>query len=151
VLKLEEHHGELVGTVQIENGELRGTNISGALSASLIDELPVLAAIGPYTRDGVMISNARELRVKESDRIAAVAENLRRMGARVDETEDGLRVPGGQRLRGAEIDSGGDHRIAMAFSVAALAAADKTTINGADAARISFPEFFQMLERVAER
>jgi 3-phosphoshikimate 1-carboxyvinyltransferase len=151
VLKLEEQQGELVGTVQIESSELRGTSIGGPLSASLIDELPVLAAIGPHTRDGVVISNARELRVKESDRIATVAENLRRMGAHVEEAEDGLQVPGGQILRGAEIDSGGDHRIAMAFAVTALGATVETTIQGADAARISFPEFFEMLEAVAER
>jgi 3-phosphoshikimate 1-carboxyvinyltransferase len=150
VLKLEEHHGELVGSIQVESGELRGANISGSLSAALIDELPVLAAIGPFTRDGVVISDARELRVKESDRIAAVAENLRRLGANVEETEDGLRVPGGQKLRGAELDSRGDHRIAMAFAVAALGAAGETTIRGADAARISFPEFFDMLEAVSE-
>jgi 3-phosphoshikimate 1-carboxyvinyltransferase len=149
--KLEERHGELVGTVQVESGELRGVRISGALSAALIDELPVLAAIGPYTRDGILISDARELRVKESDRIAAVAENLRRMGAQVEETDDGLRVAGGQKLRGTEIDSSGDHRIAMAFAVAALAASGETTIKGADVARISFPEFFEILEAVAHR
>jgi 3-phosphoshikimate 1-carboxyvinyltransferase len=89
--------------------------------------------------------------VKESDRISAVAENLRRMGAQLEELDDGLRVPGRQLLRGAEIDSAGDHRIAMSFAIAALKASGATTIHGADAARISFPEFFQMLGAVAER
>ena len=88
----------------------------------MIDELPVLAAIAPYTRGGIRIRDARELRVKESDRIALVAHNLRAMGAEVEEYEDGLNVPGGQQLHGAVVDSGGDHRIAMAFSVAALRA-----------------------------
>jgi 3-phosphoshikimate 1-carboxyvinyltransferase len=107
--------------------------------------------MAPFTEDGVVIADARELRVKESDRIAAIAENLRRMGAQVEEREDGLRIPGRQKLRGAEVDSAGDHRIAMAFAVAALRAEGETTIRGADAARISFPEFFTMLEQVAVR
>ena len=151
VINLEEHHGELVGTVKLESGPLKGTTISGGQSVALIDELPVLAAIAPYTQDGVEIRDARELRVKESDRIALVARNLRAMGAQCEEREDGLRVPGSQKLHGAEVDSGGDHRIAMAFAVAALRAQGDTFIQGADAARISFPEFFQMLESVVER
>lgn len=151
VLRLEEHHGELAGGVQVTGGELRGARLSGQLSAALIDELPVLAVIAPFTREGLEISDARELRVKESDRIAAVAENLRRMGAEVEEKEDGLRVGGGQRLHGADIDAHSDHRIAMAFAVAALRAEGETTIHGANAARISFPEFFDTLERLAER
>ena len=151
VVNLEEHHGELVGTVVVEGGQLKGTTISGALSAALIDELPVLAAIGPYTAGGIEIRDARELRVKESDRIAAVAANLRAMGATVDEREDGLRVPGNQPLHGAEIDSAGDHRIAMAFAVAALRATGDTLIHGAGAAQISYPEFFTALEALVER
>jgi 3-phosphoshikimate 1-carboxyvinyltransferase len=89
--------------------------------------------------------------VKESDRIALVAKNLRAMGAEVEEFEDGLDVPGGQQLHGAQIDSGGDHRIAMAFSVAALRAEGETAILGAESAAISFPEFFDLLETVVER
>ena len=150
-INVEEHHQELVGTLKIEHGGLRGTTIKGALAAQLIDELPVLAAIAPYTEHGIEICDARELRVKETDRIAAVADNLRRMGAEVEEREDGLRVPGGQSLHGAEVDSHGDHRIAMAFAVAALRAEGETTIHGADAAVISFPEFWTMLEAVSER
>ena len=137
IISIEDQHGELVGTVNVQPGELRGARISGAQTAALIDELPVLAAIAPHTRDGVEIRDAKELRVKESDRIAAVAENLRRMGAEVEEFEDGLRVPGQQQLRGAEIDSKEDHRIAMAFAVTALRAQGETKIFGADAARIS--------------
>jgi 3-phosphoshikimate 1-carboxyvinyltransferase len=153
VLNLEDKHGELVGVVQVNAPPqgLTGTTISGALSAQLIDELPVLAAIGPYTQNGIRIRDAKELRVKESDRIALVAANLRAMGAEVEEFDDGLDVPGGQTLHGAEIDSGGDHRIAMAFSVAALRATGDTLIRGAESAAISFPEFFDLLDRIAER
>ncbi len=153
VLNLEEKHAELVGTVQI-TGPAEGmgtTAITGPLAAQLIDELPVLAAIGPFTSGGLRIRDAKELRVKESDRIALVAKNLRAMGAEVMEFEDGLDVPGGQTLHGATIDSGGDHRIAMAFAVAGLRAEGETLIQGAESAAISFPEFFDMLDLVAER
>jgi 3-phosphoshikimate 1-carboxyvinyltransferase len=153
VLNLEEKNAELVGTVQVTAPAegLGSTEISGALAAQLIDELPVLAAIGPYTSGGIRIRDAKELRVKESDRIALVAKNLRAMGAEVTEFEDGLDVPGGQRLHGATIDSGSDHRIAMAFSVAALRAEGDSMIRGAESAAISFPEFFDLLDLVAER
>jgi 3-phosphoshikimate 1-carboxyvinyltransferase len=130
---------------------LGSTEIRGSLAAQLIDELPVLAAIAPYTRGGIRIRDARELRVKESDRIALVARNLRAMGAEVEEFEDGLDVPGGQQLHGGVVDSDGDHRIAMAFAVAALRAEGDTLIQGADAAAISFPEFFALLDQVTER
>jgi 3-phosphoshikimate 1-carboxyvinyltransferase len=153
VLNLEEKHAELVGTVQIMAPAegLGSTTISGALTAQLIDELPALAAIGPFTSGGIRIRDARELRVKESDRIALVVKNLRAMGAEVEEFEDGLDVPGGQTLHGATIDSGGDHRIAMAFSVAALRAEGETRIQGAESVAISFPEFFDLLDLAAER
>jgi len=153
VLNLEEKNAELVGTVQVTAlpEGLRSAEISGPLAAQLIDELPVLAAIAPFTSGGIRIRDAKELRIKESDRIALVAQNLRAMGAEVMEFEDGLDVPGGQTLHGATIDSGGDHRIAMAFSVAALRAEGETLIQGAESAAISFPEFFQMLDQVAER
>lgn len=153
VLNLEEKHGELVGTVQVNapRDGLTTTTVSGALAAQLIDELPVLAAIAPYSSGGIRIRDAKELRVKESDRIALVVQNLRAMGAKVEEFEDGLDVPGNQELHGAEINSGGDHRIAMAFSVAALRAKGDSLIRGAEAANISFPEFFDLLDQVAER
>ncbi len=153
VLNLEEKHAELVGTVQISapTAGLGTAKIDGALAAQLIDELPVLAAIGPYTQGGIRIRDAKELRVKESDRIALVVKNLRAMGAEVVEFEDGLDVPGGQALHGATIDAGGDHRIAMAFSVAALRATGETLIQGAESAAISFPEFFDLLDQVADR
>ena len=151
VTQLEEKHGELVGTVQAEGGSLKGITISGSDSAALIDEIPVLAAIAPYTEEGVEIRDARELRVKESDRIASIATCLRAMGAEVEEREDGLKIPGRQKLHGAEIDSFGDHRIAMAFAVAALRAKGETVIHRADAAVISYPAFFEVLEGLVQQ
>jgi 3-phosphoshikimate 1-carboxyvinyltransferase len=119
--------------------------IAGAGTAALIDEIPVLAVLGSQVAGGLEISDARELRVKESDRIAAVAANLAAMGARVTEKPDGLVIAGGARLRGADIATGGDHRIAMAFAVAALAARGETRIHGAECADVSFPGFWDAL------
>ncbi len=149
VLNIEEHHGELVGTIQVNGGgpvrDRKPLEISATLTAQLIDELPVLAAIAPYTPYGMVIRDAQELRVKESDRIDLVAKNLRTMGATFTEHPDGLEIPGNQTLHGAQIDSGSDHRIAMAFAIAALRATSESEIQGAEAAAISFPEFFTHL------
>ena len=150
VTQLEEVHGELVGALQVEGGRLKGATIAGSDTAALIDELPVLAAIAPYTEQGIEVRNATELRVKESDRIASIASNLRAMGAQVEEREDGLKIPGGQPLHGAELQSFGDHRIAMAFSIAALRAQGETLIHGSQCAAISYPDFFSMLESLVE-
>lgn len=151
VLHLEEAHGELMGSIRISAPTgITGGKISGAMTARLIDELPLLAAIAPYTKEGIEIRDAAELRVKESDRIAVTAGNLRRMGARVEEFEDGMRVAGNQRLHGAELDSHGDHRIAMAFAVAGLRAQGETLIRNADAVAVSFPEFWDFLDRVRQ-
>lgn len=151
VTQLEEVHGELVGSLQVDGATLKGTKLAGADSAALIDEIPVLAAIAPFTELGIEVRDAKELRVKESDRIQAVAANLRRMGAHVEEFDDGLKIPGRQSLHGAEIDSHSDHRIAMAFAVAALRAEGETLIRGAESAAISYPAFFQTLEAITER
>jgi len=152
VLDVAETHGEMAGTIQVNRGRvLAGIDISGERAAQLIDELPVIAAIAPYTVGGVKIRDAKELRVKESDRIALVVKNLRAMGAEVVEHEDGMDIPGGQTLKGGVIDSGMDHRIAMAFSIAALRAEGETEIRGAEAAAISFPEFFVWLDELALR
>jgi 3-phosphoshikimate 1-carboxyvinyltransferase len=149
--ELQEQHGELVGTLQVQGGELKGARIIKEDTAALIDEIPVLAAIAPYTRDGIEIRDAQELRVKESDRIASVAANLRKMGAEVQEFEDGLQIPGQQKLHGASLDSFGDHRIAMAFAVAALRAEGDTEIEGSDAAVISYPAFYDTLDSLVQR
>jgi 3-phosphoshikimate 1-carboxyvinyltransferase len=151
VTQLDEVHGELVGTLQVEGGRLKAATIRGADTAALIDEIPVLAAIAPYTEQGIEVRDAKELRVKESDRIASLATNLRAMGAQVEEHEDGLKIPGGQSLRGAELESFGDHRIAMAFSIAALRAQGETLIRGSECAAISYPAFFSTLEELVER
>lgn len=125
--------------------------LQGSQIAELIDELPLLAVVGTQLEGGLLIRDAAELRVKESDRIKATAENLRRMNARVEEFSDGLRVHGRARLRGAEIDTYGDHRIAMSFAVAALLAEGETEIKDAECVAVSFPEFFRLLEQVAIR
>jgi 3-phosphoshikimate 1-carboxyvinyltransferase len=154
VLTVEEHHGELIGSIQVNRAPIATTapfTISGALTAQVIDELPVLAAIAPYTANGLIIRDAQELRVKESDRIALVARNLAAMGATFTENPDGLDIPGNQQLHGARIESGLDHRIAMAFSIAALRATGDTEIDGAEAAAVSFPEFFTSLDALALR
>jgi 3-phosphoshikimate 1-carboxyvinyltransferase len=149
IAHLEEHQGELVGTIEARGVAWTGGVISGADTAALIDEIPVLAAIAPYSVGGLEVRDGKELRVKESDRIAAVATNLRKMGAEIEERPDGMKIPGGQRLHGAELDSFGDHRIAMAFAVAALRAEGETAIHGADAAGVSYPTFFRDLESIA--
>jgi 3-phosphoshikimate 1-carboxyvinyltransferase len=149
VAQIEQHHGELVGAIEARGDKWKGGTIAGADTAALIDEIPVLAAIAPYSENGLEVRDAKELRVKESDRIAAVAANLRKMGAEVEERPDGLRIPGRQRLHGTELDSFGDHRIAMAFAVAALRADGETSIQGADAAGVSYPTFFTDLRSIA--
>lgn len=153
VMSLRGGPGELIGDVSLRYAPLTGGLIAGERVAQLIDELPMLAALGPYTEEGVEIRDAAELRVKESDRIAVVAENLRRMGAQVEERPDGLRVEGrgAGRLRGAELDPHDDHRIAMAFAVAALGAQGPSTILNAECTGISNPDFFPALARLVER
>jgi 3-phosphoshikimate 1-carboxyvinyltransferase len=150
---IRESAGELVGDILVRHEPLKGAVIEGDLIAQLIDELPALAILGPYTEEGIEIRNAAELRLKESDRISAVTENLRRMGAKVEERPDGLRVAGRSagRLHGAEIEPHGDHRLAMSFAVAALGAEGDTQILDAECAGVSFPDFFSLLERLLER
>jgi 3-phosphoshikimate 1-carboxyvinyltransferase len=142
--------GELIGDVSVRYSALAGGEISGAYVAEMIDELPMLAALGPFTEKGIEIHGAQELRVKESDRIATIAAGLRRMGARVEEFPDGLRVEGRSagKLRGAKVEPAGDHRIAMALAIAALGAEGDTVIRKADCVGVSFPEFFATLERL---
>jgi 3-phosphoshikimate 1-carboxyvinyltransferase len=143
-------NGELVGDVAVRYAPLVGGSISGAQVAEMIDELPMLAALGPFTEKGIEIHDAKELRVKESDRIAALAEGLRAMGADVEEFPDGMRVAGRSAgiLHGAKIEPHGDHRIAMALSVAALGAKGETVIRDSDCVGVSFPEFFATMERL---
>jgi 3-phosphoshikimate 1-carboxyvinyltransferase len=150
VLNVELISGELLGDLHVETSKLQGGEIPADAVPGLIDELPVLAVMGTLTEQGIWFRGAAELRVKESDRLAAVAQNLRAMGAEVEDFPDGLRIAGKQRLRGAEVDSFGDHRIAMAFAVAGLVAEGTTAIKGGSCVEISFPDFFEILGRVAE-
>jgi 3-phosphoshikimate 1-carboxyvinyltransferase len=145
--------GEPRGDIEVHHGPLTGGSVSGAETARMIDELPMLAALGPFTERGIAILDARELRVKETDRIAAMVDNLRRVGVDAESFPDGLTVPGrsGGPLHGAEIDPRGDHRIAMAMAVAGLAAEGETTIHDADCVGVSFPGFFDTLDRLTER
>jgi 3-phosphoshikimate 1-carboxyvinyltransferase len=150
VATVQMRHGEVVGDVSVRYAPIEGGTVSGAQVAEMIDELPMLAALGPFTEKGIEIHDAEELRVKESDRIAALAEGLRQMGARVQEFPDGLQVQGrpAGRLHGAKVDPRGDHRIAMALAVAALGAEGDTTIRDAECVAVSFPEFFETLDRL---
>jgi 3-phosphoshikimate 1-carboxyvinyltransferase len=150
VAAVQSQNGELVGDIAVRHAPLAGGNISGEQVAEMIDELPMIAALGPFTEKGIEIRDAQELRVKESDRIAALAEGLRRMGARVEEFPDGLRVEGksAAKLRGAIVDPRGDHRIAMALAVAGLGAEGETVIQDAGCVGVSFPEFFATVERL---
>lgn len=153
LVSIRSENGELIGDLSVRHEPLKGGTIEGDAIAQLIDELPAIAVLGPYTEQGIEIRNAAELRVKESDRISVLVENLRRMGAKVDELPDGLRVagrPAGQ-LHGAEIEPHGDHRMAMAFAIAALGAKGDTTIRDAECAAVSYPDFFPALERLLER
>jgi len=137
--------GEPAGTISVRHGGLLDTRIEPHEVPGVIDELPVLAALATHG-GGLSVSGAQELRVKESDRISALADGLRRMGADIDERPDGFDVRARARLRGGDVDARNDHRLAMAFAIAALGATGPTTIHDAGAAAVSYPEFFSVLE-----
>jgi len=145
---------EPVGTIRVRGRTLQhgpSNVIEGELSAALIDELPLLGVVGTQVPGGLTVKDAGELRVKETDRIGATVKNLRAMGATIEEFADGFSIPGPVRLDGATIQTYGDHRIAMAFSVAALLAHGESEINGAASVAVSFPDFFARLESLLER
>jgi 3-phosphoshikimate 1-carboxyvinyltransferase len=127
---------------------LKACRIGGDLIPRLIDEIPVLAVAAAFAEGTTVIQDAEELRVKESDRIAVMANQLNRMGARITELPDGMEITGGSRLTGTDVDSYTDHRIAMSLAIAALAASGTTTIQRAEAAAVSYPDFVNTLERV---
>ncbi len=150
VLHVESVNGELIGNIQIDGSRIRGGIVERETTAALIDEIPVLAVLGAASAEGLVIRDARELRIKETDRIATVAENFKRMKIDVEQTPDGMSIPGRQQFRAAKFDSFGDHRIAMAFAVAALRGDGESTIENAEAASVSFPEFYDILAEVAK-
>ena len=149
-LHIEQVNGELIGTLRIRTSRIKGGIIEGATTAALIDEIPILAVLGAVSQEGLIFRDAAELRVKETDRIAAISENLRRMGSTVNTTPDSIEVPGCQRFHAAALPSYGDHRIAMAFSIAALAADGECSVEDAEAASVSFPEFYETLRRISQ-
>lgn len=149
ILSCESRNGEMVGSLRVRASSLRGGEVPTEMIPGLIDELPVLSVLATQCQEGLVFRGAQELRFKESDRIAAVAENLRRMGAEVEEFPDGLRIPGRQPLKGSEISSYGDHRIAMAFAIAGLIADGTTTIVDSGCVQISFPTFFETIAQAA--
>jgi len=150
LLHIEQIHGEIVGNLQVKTSEVQGGRIEGSMTAAVIDEIPALAILGAKSKDGLVVRDAKELRVKETDRIETIASNLKRMGIQVQTYDDGLEIPGKQQFHAAEIDSSGDHRIAMAFSVAALAADGTSSIRDSEAASVSFPEFFETLRNMIQ-
>jgi 3-phosphoshikimate 1-carboxyvinyltransferase len=156
VLRCQETAGEAVGDLRVRSGPnagaaLEGGVIEGATTASVIDEVPILAVLGALSREGLEVRDAAELRIKETDRIATLAENLARLGVRAEVFDDGIKIPGRQTFQAAELDSFGDHRIAMAFAVAALRASGPCGMAGAEAASVSFPEFYSLLDQVSVR
>ena len=149
VLDLQQSGGEVIGDLRVRASRVKGGVIEGALTAALIDEIPALAVLGAASEQGLTVRDAAELRVKETDRIATIEMNLKRMGVEIESAPDGFHVAGKQQFHAAEIDSCGDHRIAMAFSIAALAADGPCAIDGAECAGVSFPEFFSTLRQIA--
>lgn len=140
--------GEPVADLRIVSSQLRGCEIGGSLIPRLIDEIPILAVAATFAQGTTLIKDAAELRVKESDRLAVMASELNRMGAKITELPDGLEIAGETPLTGAEVDSHTDHRIAMSLAIAALNAKGSTTIHRAEAAAISYPEFVSTLEKI---
>jgi len=140
--------GEPHGSVEIQGAHLKGTVIQGKEIPNVIDEIPILAVAGALAQGTTIIADAKELRFKETDRLAAIAENLAKMGATVTEHEDGLEIIGGAPLHGARLESFGDHRIAMAFAIAGLFAEGDTIIDDVDCVGTSYPDFYHTLEQV---
>lgn len=149
IIDIQQSGGELIGDLRVQASKIKGGVIEGALTAALIDEIPALAVLGAASEEGLIVHDASELRVKETDRIATLESNFKRMGVAIETTPDGFSIPGRQKFHATEIDSAGDHRIAMAFSVAALAADGPCKIGGAESAGVSFPEFFSTLQEIA--
>lgn len=148
ILEIAMRNGEPAGDLLVRGSQLKGGVIEGKWAAALIDEIPVLAVLGACSEQGLLVKDAAELRIKETDRIETTAANLRLLGAQVETFPDGLHIAGKQQLHAAEVDSHGDHRIAMACAVAALRASGPVSIRNAEAASVSFPEFWDTLAQV---
>ena len=140
--------GEPVADLLVRHSSLKATEISGELIPTLIDEIPVIAVMACAASGTTVIRDAAELKVKESNRIRTVVDNLKAMGAHIEETDDGMVIEGGYPLHGGLIESHLDHRIAMSFAIASLIAEEETTIQNADCVNISYPSFYEDLERL---
>jgi len=150
VLEVHQVGGELIGDLRVQASAVTGGVIEGPMTAALIDEIPALAVLGAASSSGLTVRDAGELRVKETDRIATIEAGFQQMGVTIETNPEGFHVPGRQSFHAAQIDSAGDHRIAMAFSVAALAADGPCVIEGAESANVSFPEFFATLRQIVQ-
>jgi len=148
-----EQHGELLGDIVVSRSQLRsaglGTRLSGAIIPNIIDEIPILAVVATQVEGRVEVRDARELRIKESDRIRTVANGIKSLGGEIEEFDDGFAITGPQRLTGGRVETAGDHRIAMAFAIAGLVAEGTTEIVDADCASVSFPGFYESLAALA--
>ncbi len=142
--------GEPTCDLLVRSSSLKGVTIGGEIIPTLIDEIPMIAVMACFAEGITTIKDAQELKVKESNRIDTVVTNLKAMGAHIEATDDGMIIEGGYPLHGAVIDSHLDHRIAMSFAVGALGADGETTIEGADCVKISYPEFYQTLEKLIQ-
>jgi 3-phosphoshikimate 1-carboxyvinyltransferase len=140
--------GELVGDIEVKTSKLKATTLAGDIIPRMIDEIPVFAVAALCAEGTTVVKNAEELKVKESNRIATMSEELGKMGVVIQETEDGMIIEGEQKLKGAVVDSHLDHRVAMSCAVAALAAEGETVITNADCVGISFPNFYDLLEEL---
>jgi 3-phosphoshikimate 1-carboxyvinyltransferase len=141
--------GELVGDIEVKSSQLKATTLSGSIIPRMIDEIPVFAVAALCADGTTYVKDAQELKVKESNRIATMSEELGKMGVNIIETEDGMIIEGGQKLKGAVTESHLDHRVAMSIAIAALVAEGETTINNSDCVAISFPDFYDLLDALA--
>jgi 3-phosphoshikimate 1-carboxyvinyltransferase len=144
----QESSGEPIGSITITSDGLKGIEIGGELIPRLIDEIPIIAVVATQAKGKTIIRDAAELKVKETNRISTTANELRKLGAQIEETEDGLIIEGPTPLQGGICDSHGDHRIGMAMAIAGLATEEAVVVNGADAIQVSFPGFYELLKQL---
>ncbi len=148
ILNQREVNGEPIGDIIARASDLQGTEIGGDLIPKAIDELPLAAVAASFAQGNTLIKDARELRVKETDRISAMSQELGKLGVNVEEFEDGMKVSGTESLKGASCSSWGDHRIAMSIAVAATRAEGETEITDADCVSVSYPGFFEVIDEL---
>jgi len=150
IMNQKQSGGEITADIFVKSSELKGITIGGEIIPTLIDEIPVIAVLACFAEGQTIIKDAAELKVKESNRIDAVANNLKNMGADITPTEDGMIIQGGRSLKGAVIESLLDHRIAMSFAIASLVSEGTTTINDAECVNISYPQFYNDLNKLSK-